>query len=288
MAFDRRVELLITRPVTGLGPTTALLVSDLDIDFDVERSVVWANNTAQFKIYNAAADTRSTLAAKGANVTFKAGYADEALGVIFIGNVIDTITEKDGVNWVTTISAASIFSNKVALERKSVALSFGANASMQSVLEEIAATVQIVPYGLENLAGLTLPNGFVSAGTIQSVLRYCQTILKGKDLGLYIDNTELIVYRLGQRDGRYATVFLDYDSGLLNVKEVLDTEAFTKTPLLNKKRIQFESILLPTLQPNATMTISTPNIKGTYIVEFLKFTGNNYGGDFRTTGEAVA
>ena len=81
MAWGRIVELSVGSEGEGL------LISDLDIDFKVIKSLTFADNYAEFRIYNAKEETRTKILKKGNNLIFKAGYEDEAVNTLFVGNI---------------------------------------------------------------------------------------------------------------------------------------------------------------------------------------------------------
>lgn len=275
MALNRIVNLSIGVDGTGL------LLSQLDIDFNIEKNTNVSANFAEFTIYNAKESTRKNVLKKGNNLIFELGYDDEAVAVVFIGNIIESFSEKIGPDWVTKIKAYTIRSKTDALQVATVSLSYTANTPVSSPLNAIAQSYGLIVSGLSNISSLKLPNGWTYAGTFNGAIRYIKGILENKNFGLYIDNNEILIYKIGEA-ARYKVIILSYDGGLISVRDISKTEE-------QKKRIEFKSIIIPQVRINGAIVVTgTPLNDGTYIVDKLKISGNNYGGDFNIVGEAVA
>lgn len=283
MAFKRKVELTIGSDGTGL------LISDLNFEFRVERSIAFAENFAEFVIYNANTNTRKEILKEGNNLIFKAGYEDDGIGVVFIGNVLKPDTRIEGGNIITTIQAASIQSTSTPLENAYITLSYGPDIFLSRPLKEVSNALGLTVFGEENarleINQLNLDNGFTFAGTARGALMYCKRIAEANGLGVYIDNNEIVIYKIGDRTSRFSPVFLDYQSGLIQVKDVTDYDNQSEE---DPKRIEFESLIIPKLQPRGLVQISGTDQNGIYQIEKLNFQGDNFGGDNRCVAEAVA
>lgn len=298
MAWDRQVQLVVGNP----GDPTGVDIAGLDLSFKIIRTIAGSENSAEFTIYNASEDTRVKILREQASLTFRAGYADDSIGVIFIGNIIQAASVQSGGDWITNIRAAAqlaLWDDYVA----SLSLTYSPRTPISRVLQEICNALGIVINGLENAQDILLPNGYVFAGAPYNAIQYCQQVLHSNGAGLFWDNKELVVYKKFTAS-RFTSVFLDYASGLLSVKDItepfsLDTEK-DGTPKIRRKRVGFSSLLNWRIRPNGLITIDTardsdnlvttsqPRVKGTYLVEKVEFTGDNFGGQFVTSGEASA
>ncbi len=103
MAFNRTIELQVLS-----GNTELVSISDLHVEFDVNRTITLAENTGSFIIYNAKKSTRNEVLKEKNYLIFKAGYEDEAIGTIFMGNIDRSISEQDGPNWITTVDTKTV------------------------------------------------------------------------------------------------------------------------------------------------------------------------------------
>lgn len=275
MAFNRVVELSIGEDGTGV------LISALDIDFRVEKTATLAENYAEFTIYNAKESTRNDILKKGANVILSLGYEDEAVGTVFIGNIDKATSSKKGPDWITKIKAYTIRSKDAPLEIIPISLSYGPGTSVAQPIRAISQAAGLTLSGVENVQSITLPNGWVFAGTFKGALRYLKGILDANDIGIYIDNSEVVLYQLGVAS-RYKVVLLSTTGGLLSITDITKAEE-------TKKRIEFTSLVIPQIRVNGVVTVTgTDTNNGSYIVDQFSIDGNNYGGKFEMVGEATA
>jgi hypothetical protein len=279
MAFDRIVELKV-----GTG-SNGLLISDLHIEFDITRSNEFEENTADFNVFNAKEDTRKQILKVGNNVVFDAGYKDEGTGTIFIGNITESISKQVGPDWITSIQAATIQTNLKALKNNYITMSFAEDTPIIQPLKKIASAVGLGVYGELNVSNIILQNGFTHAGSTRSALVNLKNILKSKDIGLYADNQEIVLYNLATKSGRYSTVLLDYQSGLKNISDVTehDNQGKNKT-----KRFEVETILIPKIQPQGLLKVSADDpLDGVYFINKVRTFGNNFGGEFDMVSEVT-
>jgi hypothetical protein len=279
MAFDRVTELKIG--IFGEG----VLISGLHIEFDITKSNEFEENIGEFIIYNANENTRKYVLKEGNNVVFDAGYKDEGTGTIFIGNITESISKQVGPDWITTIQAATIQTNLTALKNNYISLSFAEDTPVIQPLKKIASAVGLGVYGELNVSGIILQNGFTHAGSTRSALVNLKNILKSKDIGLYADNQEIVLYNLATKSGRFSTVLLDYQSGLKNISDITehDNQGKNKT-----KRFEIETILIPKIQPQGLLKVSANDpLDGVYFINKVRTFGNNFGGEFDMVSEVT-
>lgn len=275
MALGRVSELSVG--ANGQG----LLISALDMEFKVEKTATLAENTGEYTIYNAKEDTRKNVLKKGNNIIHSLGYEDEAVATVFVGNIITSYSEKVQADWVTKIKASTVQSKDAALEVVTVSLSYAPGTPVSRPLQSIASAAGLVVSGITNISSLTMPNGWTYAGTFKGALRYIKNILDSNDIGMYIDNNEIVIFNNGIAS-RYKVVLLSYTGGLQSVRDITKAEE-------QKKRIEFTSIIIPQIRINGIVSIvNTPDNNGSYIVDKLTLTGNNSGGAFKMIGEATA
>ncbi len=276
MAFIRKVEMSVG--VAGVG----LLISDLNIDFDITRTNTKQYNAAKFKIYNAKLDTQQRILTQGSNVIFKAGYVDESnIGIIYSGTVIDGSTRRAGVNRVTELICADINANRQALLYATVNFSYKAKTPLSVVLSAIAGQIGIPVSGLENV-NIVLNNGFVYSGNWTNLIRRLDKILSANNLYLYFDNNEMVIFTRGAKDDKFGSAYITPQTGLIG--EVQEIE--NKNEQDTKKRIKFDYYINPKLRPNSVAILKSTKLSGVFIIDKIRFVGNNYGGNFRSTIEA--
>lgn len=274
MAFDRIVEVEIFET-----PLSKLRIDNLEISFIVERSITLAENTLELTIYNANPSTRKTALKKGNNIIVKTGYADEVTKTIFIGNISYSASKYDGVNYVTTVQAVMARGDNQPFENINISVSYAAGTALSTVIQELAVAYGLSVAGIPN-AQIALPNGLVATGTVRNALKYCNKILNDNSAGLYIDNNQIIIYKTGEAT-RFDIPLLSYENGLLSANEITE-------PGEDKKRIEFRAIMVSALTINSVIRIQHPEVDGTYVIEKLTFSGDNFGGEFNVKGEATA
>lgn len=277
MAFDRIVKMFII----NLNELTE--ISNLEIEFNIDRAATFEENTAEFTIYNAQESTRKEVLKKGNGIIFDAGYKDEGSANIYTGNITESISKRVGPDFVTTIQSALQQKGDKKLSNPNIIISLGPNVLLLQVIRQIASLLGLTVLGAEN-AKIPMANGFTHADSVRSALKWCQDNLRANGAELYRDNTSIIIFNTDNRTSRFTPAFLDYDSGLLSAEDITDYDTQKKK---QPKRIGFTSIIIPKLQPNTAVTIRSESINGTYIVDKLNIAGDNFGGDFNMEGEAV-
>jgi hypothetical protein len=279
MAFKRVIELTVGADGTGL------LISDLNVEFNITRSITFEENIAEFIIYNAKEDTRKQVLREGNNLIFKAGYEDEGIGTIFIGNITKSISTLSGPDWITRVESATIQTSKKPLTNNYISLSYSADTPLSQPLQDIASSIGLGLFGIENVIGIILENGFTFAGSARNALVTLNKKLKTEERALYADNEELVIYRLDQKTSRFSPILLDYESGLLKIDDITEKDNQTKK---NPRRVSIETILIPKLQPLVLAKVkNTSSLDGVYFAEKVITAGDNFGGPFNMTTEAA-
>jgi len=281
MAFNRTVEL-------KAGTTSSsVVISDLDIEFNITRSRKFSNNVAKFKIYNPKEDTISKVLKKGNSISFKAGYQDEGMGLIYIGQIVQSISDKKPPDTVVSIECGSIQNADTALESVTLSLSYQKETYISRVLDEIGTALGLSVVGMKNVSSISLPNGFTFAGTAKDAMRYCEGILNNNDTGLFIDNTTLSLFK-NDKGNDLQAVKLTPQTGLMESPKLTDNDDGSENvQKVLTKRVLFKSILNYKIVPNGYVRIESSGVKGDFIVDKCHFVGNNFGGEFYVTGEGL-
>ena len=282
MAFRRVVNLRAGREAEGID------LSELHIDFIVERSIDFSANSAQLKIFNPSFETIDSFLTKGNSIVLEAGYEDEGTGAIYVGQIVSSVSYKDGANRIVDVTAGSIQNANRELEYVTVSLSYARGVTVTTPLRDVANALGLATYGFELANTVRLQNGFTFAGTAKGMLNRLKNILINQDIDLFIDNTTIVLFKRNTQDSRFSAVNLTPATGLIGSAQLTDNIVVGDKDEDFTQRVLFKSILNPALQPNGTIVIDSERVSGVFIVEKLTFTGNNYGGDFTTDGEAVA
>ena len=334
-AWDRQVELVIYDPsevdssaiYEQGGQQFGLRISDLHMDFQVTKSQVYAENTAEFKIFNAAETTRKQMASPGQRVRFSAGYAQQG-GVqgIFWGSIVRGPSSRVGNAWVTSLTCISSLTEATgtldlaqadkqknskklgtsaltpdqkqnlvnqAINRIPIEAGYGPDIPVKQILQELSSMTGLVLWGIEGMDPITLDNGWHWSGGIRGALQNLRQILHRWGWNLYMDSTTILVVPMdGWGASTYSVAYLSYDTGLKSVKQ---TTPMNIPPKLDAhgKRIEvpptydFTCLLSPKICPNQQVLIKTPEVNTLALVHAVTHAGNSSGGDFDTKGKCV-
>jgi len=291
MAFNRKVSLVVGEFLQEGSTGTGLEISDLDIEFTIDRSITVSENQATFIIYNASEKTRTEILKEGNNIIFKAGYEDEEFGIIFIGCIDNAFSTYNGADWVTEITAYSARSAKSPVKRTTLALSYAPGTTLGKILKDVGTGLDLVVIGSEN-AQFEQINGFVFVGRPGEFFRKMNGLLLLHDVGLFVDNAEIVIYKL-DGSSSFSAVRLELGSGLLSAVDITEGALSQSKKNTNKKGakkrlISFKSLLDPNIRPNGLLDIAGNSVVGVFLVEKVVFQGDNYGGSFVCEGVATA
>lgn len=319
MAFGRVVELLVGKFEKGneAESETALDLSGLDIEFDVNRSVEWFDNGAEITIYNPSPDTINTIMDEGNSVILKAGYEDEGgAKTIFSGQIAYATPRREGPSIVLEINCVQARGNFYQLARLNVSVGFPEGMKVRDCLQQLCDNAGIVLRAgripvLDE--GLDFP--YRVSGTFTAVIddfyHYFDEQF-GKVI-IYLDNNEMIVMD-NEKAIDLEEITLDFKTGLLECyaerDESLNKVNFGDDPeyfFLSKqegdvkpkerkskeidriKKVRGKCLMNANIVPNCFVNIdssvgddldSVLAVKGRYIVTECNYRGGNTGMDF--------
>lgn len=239
MAFERKMELLVgvfkdaaVKANVGNADAkpeqTGYLVDGLDYEFEITRSTDYYKDTATFTIYNPNDETIQNIMTAGCSAIFRAGYEDEDMATIFVGQIAMAYPEDDGPETTKLVLICkSQRGAQYPLQRTYITALVEEGKSYYDVLKLIADYVGVALSGAEKLKERKLDAGYIINGNIRDEIRNF-TSRKLRVLGgdILISNNEMIYYE--KNSVSYSTVYLNYGSGLVSAKAVRD-EMFQST-----------------------------------------------------------
>ena len=318
--FGREVQLLVGRFEKGneSGGETVLDLSELEIEFDVTRSVEWFDNGAEITVYNPKPETLNTIINEGNSVILKAGYTDSGgARTIFAGQIANALPRRDGKDVVLELNCVQARGNFYQLARLNMAVSFQKGKKIRECLQEMCDYAGIV---LRAGAGAVLDEGidypYRRSGTFTDVVKdfYDYEMYQFGKAIVYLDNNELIVMAR-DKSLELEQVELTHASGLLECTaerdESLNKVNFGDDPeyfFLSKKegdispkerpskeidrikKVRGRCLMNASVVPNCFVVIDSSDdgdpysgalaVKGRYIVTECNYRGGNTGRDF--------
>lgn len=270
MAWIREIEVTIS------NAATTIIISSLNLSFNIERTIETSPNTCNLTIYNAKKETQDKILKKGSVVKIKAGYRDEKnTGNIFFGKVTKTVSYTQGMNRVTELSCQDLGNNNEKLQYTTIGVSYAAKTPLSSVITELANLLSVPIAGIENVTR-TLNNGWNYSGSITGAVNQLKNTLRADDIGLFFDQNEMVLYQLNQGSSKFGIVRITKDSGLIeSVADITDENEED-----DKKRYAFKTLLNPKIRPLTIINLSTSKVNGTFFVEKCSYVGDNFGGEF--------
>ena len=249
MAFDRKMELVIGvfkdaaftrfladskdphRVVDG-----AYIVDGLNYEFDITRSTEYEKDTATFTIYNPNDETIQAVMNGGCAVIFRAGYSDEDIATIFVGQIAMAYPENDGAETTKLVlMCKSQRGAQYPLRRINISAVVDEGKTYYDVLKLIADYVGVALSGAERLKKHKLEQPYIFNGDIRSVIdEFKKRKLRKLGGNTMVSNNEIIYYENNSQD--FTTVELNYGCGLIRATERRDETYQTTEDAFNECR----------------------------------------------------
>lgn len=293
--YGRRYRIL----VVGKNGT-ALDVSDLRCTFQTVKLMMAQPNTSEITIYNLNASTENTLIEEGSRIVIEAGYEGNQYGVIFDGDVLQPIREKeDGTTYKLTITALDgdrFFNSGV------INFSYIKGQTARDVISQIASKAT-VPTELGDISSSLRNDKLTRGKTVFGLGRdYLKQISEGQNATFYLDNGKVNIIKLSDLP-EDEIINLSPESGLLSSPQQTDFGIRFKC-LLNPRiqlntfikidnRLVRESKFEPVIStdgkvPSSAQVIRQLDKDGIYRIIKITHTGDTRGNDWHTECETVA
>jgi hypothetical protein len=242
------------------------VLEGLDFEFQVVRSLKSSQNTCDVKMYNLAPATRKFLQeqTKGVILELLAGYQQQSpMPRIFLGQLRQITTERDGADWVTLISSGDGDKEK----RKGVGFSLGPGTTLERATKEILKQIG----GKAGNLAAAIKNGRFADGASQFVESFTAYGNGDKELGKLLggaglehswQNGELQVLPKGGALNLPA-ITLDQGSGLVGSPELG----------VAGDKVKFRALLNAEIFPGRIVHVKSANLDGFFVVGKCQYTG---------------
>ena len=212
--FGRRYRITISD-----DSGNALDVSDLHCTFNIVKTILMEPNTSEVTIYNLNAKTENAIMMTGKRITVEAGYEGTQFGLIFDGDILQTIREREnGTTFKLTIIALD--SDRV-INFEIANFSIARGQTARGMIDHISNKASNpIPLGSisKKLEGQTLTRGKVFFGKVSD---YIRQIAKSYDLHFYMNDGSLNLISLDELPE--GEIFeLSPESGLIGTPDQTD------------------------------------------------------------------
>lgn len=244
-----------------------VVITDLDIEFDVKTHLGRKPNTATIRVYNLNTDNRAKLEAEARSigVELKAGYKSTSVGTIFTGDVSSAVSERAPGGWVTPVEAGD---GRRASRTSRVAQSHAAGSRVADIIRGVASSLNIgsgnTERVLSQIAGSTSGPRTVHGNAATQLDRLVSS--EGLEWSIQRGNLQFL-----QR-GRALTgsaVVLSPDSGLIGSPSV------DKNGLVSCK-----CNIIPDVFPGRRIKLESASINAEFRVETANYKGSTFGPDW--------
>jgi len=285
--FNRKAEVFVfpviaavqegAEPLVGPLPQ-GIRITDLRISFQIEKNSESNANKASISIFNLSETTRSKFLLQGQKVILNVGYAGQfqnpVLETIFRGDIRRAVTSRPD-SFVTTIECGDA---EVAIEETHIEKTFAKGVTVKSAIQSILGLFkrQNITVNNENISDLIKNSTtFVSSLNLSGPVKSIMDNLT-KKLGLEWNvQDEQVHIRIPNKVRNTNAIVLNSKTGLLNV------------PIKREDGgVDFMSLLIPKIKPNATVKIESDVASGFFNVRKVSYKGDTRSDDWTIKGEA--
>lgn len=246
----------------------------LQIAFSVEHSLTPDPNHSEIRVWNLNRTNRKKLQEMtDVFVHLEAGYVD-GKSLVFLGDLREATSGRDGTNWITTISAGD--GGKAATEAQ-INLKLGAGSTVQQALHALVTALGDYGIGFGNFYELSplltlrgsksnkFAKGCVLSGSVSSEL---DRIAGSADLEWSIQDRQLQFLKVGEPRNEIAVV-LAAGTGLIGSPEPA-----------TKGLMKVRCLMIPDIYPGRRVVLKSEHVNGQFRAERTKRIGDLSGNDW--------
>jgi len=247
----------------------------LKMRLEVEAAVTSGPNKCTLKIWNLSKDSRTRVQTSGDPLLIEAGYVG-LTRVVFSGDIQFSSTNREGPNWITTISAGDGGSK---YKNARINENLGPGSDMGAVLKKAAEALGV---DLGNLAAK------VTKGSVRTALTEWTNggVLSGKAAEILTEVCQSMGFQWGIQRG--ALLFLEKDETTEDEAIVLGpATGLVDSPEIGEDgKVMARSLLNGDIFPGRRLQFDSREIQGLYRVDKTKIVADTWGTDWNTKIEA--
>ena len=276
-------------------------LTGLRIAFSIEKGSTKTPNKCSVRVWNMAESTRKQVEVIGNVLILKAGYTDDVGPVnIFAGNVIRSLTTREGPDWVTELELQDGF---LEFRDTKASVSFSPGATTSQILTGIAAKFGLPVRQLPVFDDKQYANGFAFAGRLRDAM---DKVCDNAELSWSIQGREIQIIPKGGVFKKKAIV-ISPDSGLIGSPEqesqTMTEKAAAKLGFTRNQAgvrsikeinrdgqeennlmvlgYKVKSLLQPTIEPGGYVQVQSKGINGEFFrVELVTHVGDTHGNEW--------
>lgn len=262
--------------------TEQVEVTDLRIQFSIERHLRSEPNTCEITITNLAPPLRALLQRDAVVISLAAGY-DNVARHLFTGDVRDAQTKRDGADLLTTVHLAD---GLRAHAQARVTRSYRSGTQVLTVLKDAAKSMGLLlPKAVEASAELraNFATGYVLEGPTRTELT---RLLAPFGFTWSIQDGKLqIIHDEEMAPG--AEREISVDTGMIGDPSFSFPQPSAKAPKHRKRpTMSVDTLLYPELVPGLAVRVKSDEINGRFKLDTVTHAGDTHGDDWTTTVEA--
>ncbi len=264
--FRRAVSLVIE----NVDTEEAITIENLNVEFDITRTLEKEPSTLSAVVYNLSESTRSKIESEDRQIiTLKAGYGDE-LWNLFVGDLRVVRHARDGADIATTISAGDGVKGARNWARKW----FPKGSSIRSIFDYLLIKAEIGTGNLEE--GMTieetngLPDSIRAGMHVRGyALDELAELANSRGIDFSVQDGEAQFLPIGDFKGGVPITVVEPASGLIG-SPTLDNEGVMSCTML----------LRPNVFPGARLDVQSEFVSGRFKIVRADYTGSVYGSEF--------
>lgn len=257
-------------------PDNAIIITDLRVQFAIEKSLKGEPNTCDITISNLSAQTRAEFSSKPLYVILEVGYDDNPLKRLFAGDVIWAPSTRRPPDWETLIQAGD--GTRASVHAR-LNRSYRSGINKKTILKDLASAMGMtIPTSIAEARALQ--DQFVSGVTVsgQSSVEM-DRLLKSAGMEYSIQGGELQIVETGGVTQDRAW-FMSADDGMIGTPVLSVPTESNKTPTLT-----VQSLIFPELTPGGKLELISESLSGTYRITRVTHAGDTHGDTWLTTVE---
>lgn len=259
--FGRTIKLNIG------NASESVQITSLRVAFSVEKTLTSEPNPAVIRIWNLNASNRNLITSKIYNrLSLSVAYREDELRLIYTGDITDTITLRDGVDFITEMTCGD---GHAAYTRAGLNKTLQAGASDADILAEATKSMGLESGVADLPENRVMPRGRVLTGNARDIMH---KIGKNNNADWSVQDGQMTVLPKDKVASDNDGFILSQETGMINSPEKTD------------EGLQITCLCNPALRIGGLVRVESiiPEYNGDYKITELAHAGDLLGNDWYT------